>query len=61
MKVGSQVELFVDPDNPKSFFCPEEIRFVRIHGIKTACAIIGVLLLIFLILAFPFVIVNIIY
>ncbi len=61
MKVGSQVELFVDPDNPKSFFCPEEIRFVRIHGIKIACAIIGVLLLIFLILALPVMIVNIIY
>ena len=61
MKVGSQVELFVDPDNPKSFVCPEEIRFVRIHGIKIACTVIGVLLLIFLILALPVMIVNIIY
>ena len=53
MKVGSKVELFVDPDNPKSFFCPEEKRFVRIHGIKIACVIIGVLLLIFLAIAIP--------
>ena len=46
MKVGSQIELFVDPDNPKSFYCPEEIRFVRKHGIIIACVVVTILVLI---------------
>ncbi len=53
VEIGSHIEVFVDPDNPKSFFCPEETRFVRIHGIKITCVIIGVLLLIFLTIAIP--------
>ena len=53
MKIGSQVEVFVDPDNPKSFFCPEEIRFVRRRNIKIVCWIIGFMLLVTLAIAIP--------
>jgi Protein of unknown function (DUF3592). len=60
MTIGSQVELLVDPENPKSYICPEEIRFVRIHGIKIACTVIGVLMLIFLVIVLAFKILYII-
>ena len=52
-EIGSQFEIRVDPDNPKSFFCPEETRFVRRRNIKILCVVIGCLLILFLAIQIP--------
>ncbi|MBQ6034408.1 MAG: DUF3592 domain-containing protein [Ruminococcus sp.] len=42
---GAHVELLVDPDNPKSFICPEEERNGRIQAIKWICIFVGAVLM----------------
>lgn len=46
--VGSQAELFVDPEDPKSFICPEEERNSSIQAIKWICIIARAVLLVIL-------------
>lgn len=48
MQIGSKVELFVDPENPKSFFCTAEEKHVTLQIIKGLSIGIGVILVIIL-------------
>ena len=48
MQIGSKVELFVDPENPKSCICPAEEKHDNIQVIKGLSIGIGVILVIIL-------------
>ncbi|SHM41957.1 Protein of unknown function [Ruminococcus flavefaciens] len=45
---GTHVELLVDPENPRSFICPEEERHGRIQAIKGICIFVGAVMLVVL-------------
>ena len=42
---GAHVDLWVDPDNPRSYICPEEERNNILQAIKWICIFVGAVLL----------------